>query len=75
MKEITIQVEWNEESAAWLASSDDVPGLIVESASYQELIEIIEDLLPDFVDSSAQIEQKAIPYQLISHHLATRPAS
>jgi|OM-RGC.v1.033516103 Domain of unknown function (DUF1902). len=75
MTEIAIQAEWDAHPSAWLASSEKVPGLIAQPASYKELVDIVEDLLPGFVSSASQTSVSTIPYQLVSHHVATLPAS
>ncbi len=69
MSIITINVEWNIEAAAWLATSEDVRGLVAEAATYHELVEIVKDLLPDLLDTSLAHDH-AIPYQLVSRHSA-----
>ena len=39
--EMTIQVRafWDEEAKVWVAESDDVPGLVTEAPSVDQLIE------------------------------------
>lgn len=70
---VTINVEWNTESSAWLATSEDVRGLVAEAKTYDELIEIVKDLLPDLVGTPATGGHD-ISYQLVSQHHAHIPA-
>ena len=34
-----IRFQWDEEAAMWSATSDDVPGLVLESGSFNALVE------------------------------------
>jgi hypothetical protein len=40
MNEYIITLFWDDEASVWIAESPDVPGLILESHSFDELIEI-----------------------------------
>ena len=35
----TITFQWDSEAAVWIATSDDVPGLVLESGSFDALVE------------------------------------
>jgi hypothetical protein len=39
MSEYVVDLMWDSEAAVWIATSSDVPGLILESGSYDALIE------------------------------------
>ena len=47
MTEYTVDVRWDAVASVWLATSDTVPGVAVEAASCEEVIGVIEDVLPD----------------------------
>jgi hypothetical protein len=46
---LIIDVRWDGESAIWLATSADVPGLVIEAASWPSLIEETRLVLPDLL--------------------------
>lgn len=45
-----INIIWDEESRVWVATSDDIKGLVLESGSYDALIEKIKYALPELVE-------------------------
>jgi hypothetical protein len=49
---IKIGARWDSEARVWIATSDDVPGLVVEAETWQTLIDEIRLVLPDLLDVS-----------------------
>ena len=49
MNSIIVKAEWDTEAEVWTATSDDVPGLVAESASLEKLrpkvMSMIEELI------------------------------
>jgi len=48
--ECKVSLTWDDEAYVWLASSDDVPGLALESGSLDALIERVKVTIPDLLD-------------------------
>ena len=46
MNEYKINIIWDDEAAVWIATSDDVPGLVLESGSYDALLERVRVAVP-----------------------------
>jgi hypothetical protein len=46
-KDIKVEAFWDEEAKVWVASSDDVPGLITEAPTMELLIQKIRTLIPE----------------------------
>ena len=46
-KDIKVEAFWDEEAKVWVASSDDVPGLITEASTVELLIQKIRILIPE----------------------------
>lgn len=44
-----IKFRWDEEAAVWTATSDDVPGLVLESGSFDALLERVKQAVPELV--------------------------
>jgi len=42
-----IKVNWDREARVWVATSEDVPGLVAQADSYIELSRILDWLIPD----------------------------
>ena len=46
-KDINVEAFWDEEAKVWVASSDDVPGLITEAPTMELLMQKIRVLIPE----------------------------
>lgn len=44
-----IKFVWDEEAAVWTATSDDVPGLVLESGSFDALVERVKQAVPEMI--------------------------
>ena len=44
-----IHVNWDEEANVYIATSDDVPGLVLESGSFDALIEKVKFAVPELL--------------------------
>lgn len=44
-----IKFQWDSEAAVWIATSDDVPGLVLESGSFDALLERVKQAVPELV--------------------------
>ena len=66
--EMTIQVRafWDEEAKVWVAESDDVPGLVTEAPSVDELIEKLKGLIPELLAENGLPATGDIPFRLVS---------
>ena len=50
MPEYIVNFVWDDEAAVWIASSDDIPGLILESGSLDALIERVRYAAPELLE-------------------------
>jgi hypothetical protein len=53
-RDINVQARCDGEASVWIATSDDVPGLVVEAESWPRMIEEVRLVLPDLMDLSGQ---------------------
>jgi Domain of unknown function (DUF1902) len=51
---ITIDARWDAEASVWIATSDDVPGLVVEADTWPTMIEEVRLVLPDLLELSGK---------------------
>jgi Domain of unknown function (DUF1902) len=58
-RDITIHARWDGEANVWLATSDDVPGLVVEAETWPTMIEEVRLVLPELLDVAG--ERKGYP--------------
>jgi predicted RNase H-like HicB family nuclease len=47
--EYTVLTTWDQEASVWVASSNDVPGLVLESGSLDALIERVKAAIPELL--------------------------
>jgi len=52
----TVKLVWDDEAQVWITDSDDVPGLFLESESFDELIEKVRFATPDLLLLNYQYE-------------------
>jgi hypothetical protein len=50
MPEYIINLVWDNEAAVWISTSQDIPGLILESGSLDALIERVRFAAPELLD-------------------------
>lgn len=48
--EYIIKLTWDNEACVWIAESDDVPGLVLESGSFDALIERLRYTVPELLE-------------------------
>ena len=69
MSEYTIILSWDDEAAVWVAESEDIPGLILESGSFDALVERVKIAVPDLLEVD-----KSLHKQVKLHFKAERMA-
>lgn len=47
--EYIIRLTWDSEANVWIATSDDIPGLILESGSFDALLERSRTAIPELL--------------------------
>lgn len=53
-RSIAIEARWDAEANVWIATSEDVPGLVVEADTWPGMIEEVRLVLPDLLELSGQ---------------------
>lgn len=48
--ELLVRLTWDEEARVWIAESDDVPGLVLESGSFDALVERVRFAVPELLE-------------------------
>lgn len=49
-----INMLWDNTSEVWIATSQDVPGLILESGSFDALVERVKFAIPELIELNGQ---------------------
>lgn len=66
VKPYFIRAEWDEEANVWVATSDDVSGLVTEDATMEGLIEKLMIIIPELLEvNGVQIGQE-VPFEVMT---------
>jgi hypothetical protein len=57
-RDIVIHARWDGEASVWLATSEDVPGLVVEADTWPAMINEVQLVLPELLEMSGQASDK-----------------
>jgi len=52
---ITVRAVWDPEAKVWIATSDDVPGLVTEADTPAELEAKLQVMIPDLLEASREL--------------------
>ena len=67
-RDITITARWDGEANVWLATSDDVPGLVIEAETWPRMIQETRAILPDLLDlQGAPATQLSLTFRAEEH--------
>ncbi|OGQ78333.1 MAG: hypothetical protein A3F90_01775 [Deltaproteobacteria bacterium RIFCSPLOWO2_12_FULL_60_19] len=69
-KQITVKAEWDPEAKVWVATSDDVVGLITEADTVEALAEKLSVMIPELLEANGIMAGSAareVPISLIAH--------
>ncbi|BAZ49863.1 hypothetical protein NIES4103_24760 [Nostoc sp. NIES-4103] len=72
MTQITFKVEafWDSDAAVWVATSDDVPGLVTEASTIEVLTQKLREMIPELIILNRIIPRDypgSITFELTSH--------
>jgi predicted RNase H-like HicB family nuclease len=70
LKQITVNAEWDPEAKVWVATSDDVPGLITEAETVEGLTEKLSVMIPELLEANGNLlgnVVREVPVNLIAH--------
>lgn len=63
---VTVSASWDDDARVWVATSDDVPGLITEAETCDALAEKLQTLIPELLELNGVTDISEIPFQLLS---------
>lgn len=53
--ELSVKFTWDPEACVWIAESDDVPGLVLESGSFDALVERVRFTVPELLELNGRV--------------------
>jgi hypothetical protein len=57
-RDIAITARWDGEAGIWLATSEDVPGLVVEAATWTAMIDEVKLVVPELLELSGHADKR-----------------
>ena len=75
MTSILVKAFWDDEAAVWVATSEDVPGLVTEAESFDRLMQRLKALIPELLDENGYADSDgAHPFRVVAecHAVAER---
>lgn len=67
-----VRAEWDADAGVWVASSDDVPGLVMESETLEVLDTKLQTLVPELLEANGCLPaDKIIHVELLARRFST----
>ncbi|MCK7477227.1 MAG: DUF1902 domain-containing protein [Candidatus Moduliflexus flocculans] len=66
---LEIVAEWDVEAGVWVATSDDIPGLVTEAETMEVLLARLRIMIPELLALNGMTQQGDIPFRLRSERL------
>ena len=70
-----VRADWDEEAKVWIATSDDLPGLVTEADSLDLLSEKLEVLVPELLEANGLLDDGEVPYELLARKFSVAQAN
>jgi len=71
LKPFFVRAEWDHEASVWVASSDDVPGLVTEEATMEGLIEKLKVIIPELLEANGMRTNQEVPFEVLTRRFET----
>jgi hypothetical protein len=72
---IQVSAEWDCEAGVWVATSDDIPGLVAEHADFKQLQTLVNQLIPILLVENRMLPDHDRAKQNIPVHIAAHAIS
>ncbi len=54
-RKLLVNAQWDEEAGVWVATSDDIPGLVTEAATLDDLVRRVVAVAPELLADNAHL--------------------
>lgn len=68
-KDVNVEAFWDEEARVWVASSNDVPGLITEADTMEHLMQKLRTLIPELLHANGLLNDPGVTIDIPIHLL------
>jgi Domain of unknown function (DUF1902) len=62
---VTVKAVWDDEASVWVATSEDVPGLAIESPTLDRLVERLKSVIPELLNANGYPDGDELPFTVI----------
>ena len=66
MKTYEVRAHWDAEAGVWWAESDDVPGLVAEAETLEQLVAELRSLVPELLETNEGHRPDRIPLRVVA---------
>ncbi len=68
-----VRAVWDEEAEVWVATSDDVPGLVTEAETFEDLSRKVSELVPELLEANGVLpegdEGMELPISIVAERM------
>jgi predicted RNase H-like HicB family nuclease len=75
VKPFFVRGEWDEEASVWVATSDDVPGLVTEEATMEGLIQKLKALIPELLEANGIPIDQEVTFEVMTRRFEIAQAA
>jgi predicted RNase H-like HicB family nuclease len=75
MREYRVTAFWDQEASVWVAESQDVPGLVTEADTVEQLIAKLRTMVPELLEANGILgsDVQDVPIRLIAERAVHAP--
>lgn len=68
MRTLRVDAAWDDEASVWVATSDDIPGLVTEADTFEELRAKLIDLVPELMTENGEGTDRSasLPVEIVA---------
>ena len=67
IREFVVKAMWDAKVGVWVATSDDVPGLVTESKTFEALLKKLRTLVPELLELNGAMPRSGrAPYRVVA---------
>ena len=74
-----VVADWDDEAKVWVATSPDIPGLVTEARTLEELLNKLYVMVPEMLVENGLVQSDdgfpEVPFTVITQHVARRAVS
>jgi len=70
-----VRAEWDDDAKVWVATSDDVPGLVTEADTMEALSSKLETMIPELLFENGYPDTSEISYEVLARKFSVTQAA